>query len=215
MTLCLVTDRRRLCGGNAPFEVARRRLIEQARAAIEAGVDLIQVREPDLEAVKLKTVVDDIVGVSRGTTTRVVVNDRLDVALACGADGVHLRSDSIPAVDARRMAPSSFLVGRSVHTVREAIDAGAVDYLIAGTVFSTASKPAGHQPIGLEGLRAIVAAACAPVLAIGGVTTARLADIAASGAGGAAAIGLFTGAAPFGALVDACRTRFDSKNSAP
>lgn len=215
MTLCLVTDRRRLCSGNAPFEVARRRLIEQARAAIEAGVDLLQVRELDLEAVKLKTVVDDIVGVSRGTATRVVVNDRLDVALACGADGVHLRSDSIPAVDARRMAPSSFLIGRSVHLAREAVDAGAVDYLIAGTVFSTLSKPAGHQPIGLEGFRAIVAAARAPVLAIGGVTLDRLADIAASGAAGVAAIGLFTGGAPLGALVDACRARFDSKNSAP
>lgn len=215
MTLCLVTDRHRLCGGNAPFEVARRRLIEQALAAIQAGVDLIQVREPDLEAGELKTVVDDIVGVSRGTATRVVVNDRLDVALACGADGVHLRSDSIPAADARRMAPSSFFVGRSVHTADEAIEAGAVDYLIAGTVFPTASKPAGRQPIGLEGLRAIVAAACAPVLAIGGVTADRLADIAASGAAGVAAIGLFTGGAPLGALVDACRTRFDSRNSAP
>lgn len=215
MTLCLVTDRHRLCGGSAPFDVARRRLIEQARAAVEAGVDLIQVREPDLEAVKLMTLVDDIVGVSRGTATRVVVNDRLDVALACAADGVHLRSDSIPAADARRMAPASFLVGRSVHTAGDAIDAGAVDYLIAGSVFQTASKPAGHQPIGLEGLRAIAAARRVPVLAIGGVTADRLPSIAASGAAGAAAIGLFTGGTSFGALVDDCRTRFDSVNRAP
>ena len=215
MTLCLVTDRRRLCGGNAPFEVARQRLTEQARAAIDAGVNLIQVREPDLAAIQLMAIVDDLVGLSRGTATRVVVNDRLDIALACAADGVHLRSDSIPAADARRMTPSSFLVGRSVHTAREAIDAGEVDYLIAGTVFPTASKPAGHEPIGPEGLRAIVAARRVPVLAIGGVTADRLAQIAASGAAGAAAIGLFLGGAPFAALVTACRARFDSMNSAP
>ena len=89
----------------ASFAVERRSLLAQARRAVDAGVDLIQVRERDLEAASLAALVADIVAIARGTPTRVVVNDRLDVALACGADGVHLRGDSIPVEAARRLAP--------------------------------------------------------------------------------------------------------------
>jgi len=100
--LCLVTDRRRLAGVDASPGEARRCLIEQTRYAAAAGVDLIQVRERDLEAADLARLVTDLLDAARGMPTRIVVNDRMDVALACGADGVHLRADSLDVADARR-----------------------------------------------------------------------------------------------------------------
>ena len=180
--MCLVTDRRRADP------------VQQARRAAEAGIDLIQVRERDLEAAALAALVSDVVAVTRGTGTRVVVNDRLDVALACGAAGVHLRGDSVPVSAARRLAPAGFLVGCSVHRVEDVQRTAGADYLIAGTVFPTSSKPAGPPPprlLGVEGLAAIVRAAPAPVLAIGGMTEERIGPITAAGAAGFAAIGLF------------------------
>jgi len=213
LTVCLVTDRRRVAGG-ATFGDACDRVVEQVRAAVEAGVDLVQVRERDLEARPLMTLVDAIVRASRQTKTRVVVNDRLDVALACRADGVHLRGDSLSAAAVRRLAPPAFLVGRSVHTVEEARAAGPVDYLIAGPVFATTSKPEGHPALGLAGLGAITNAANAPVLAIGGITLDRAGPVAGAGAAGIAAIGMFTACDQLAALVRDLRARFDSVRSA-
>jgi len=121
-----------------------------------------------------------------------MVNDRLDVALACGADGVHLRGDSIPAVRARSIAPPGFLIGRSVRDAGEAVAAAPhVNYLIAGTVFPTPSKPGLAGWLGVDGLAGICRAVGAPVLAIGGVSLDRLPEVAGSGAAGVAAIGLF------------------------
>ena len=150
--LCLVTDRHRLCSETVAFEPARRRLIDQAKWAITSNVDLIQVRERDLEAADLARLVGDLVRVSRGSGTRVIVNDRIDVALACGADGVHLRHDSVRAEAVRTIAPAGFLVGRSVHGLAEAERAGPVDYLIAGTVFPTPSKRAAASGPGRPSL---------------------------------------------------------------
>jgi thiamine-phosphate pyrophosphorylase len=209
--LCLVTDRLRLGGQRGgTFEVVRSHLTEQLRGAIEAGVDLIHLRERDLEARELALLAADVVRLARGMPARVVVNDRLDVALACGADGVHLRSDSLSAAAVRRIAPPGFLIGRSVHGVDEALDAGGVDYLIAGTVFETSSKTLVHGPLGLAGLRSIVSAVNVPVLAIGGVTMEHLEEIARTGAAGVAAIGLFLHRSPLAPLVDVIRRRFDS-----
>ena len=192
----------------ASFEAARVRL-EQARSAADAGVDLIQLRERDLEARDLATLAADLVRLTRSTPTRIVVNDRLDVALAAGADGVHLRSDSMPAAAVRRIAPPGFLIGRSVHSVDEARRAADVDYLLAGTVFDTVSKSGPHRVLGLDGLRAIVAAVSQPVLAIGGVGLQQLGEIADTRAAGVAAIGLFLGGLPLAPLVETVRRRFD------
>ena len=191
VVFCLVTDRHQLCSEAATFAVARRRLLDQAKWAIKAHVDLIQVRERDLEATDLATLVGDLVRLSRGSGTRVVVNDRVDVALACGADGVHLRHDSIPADALRAMAPDGFLIGRSVHGLAEAEGAGPVDYLIAGTVFPTPSKAATTPLLGLDGLAEIVQAVAVPVLAIGGIGREQLDEVAATGAAGVAGIRLF------------------------
>jgi thiamine-phosphate pyrophosphorylase len=219
MMLCLVTDRRRIAPADAPFDVARRCLVAQARHAAEAGVDLIQVRERDLEAGDLAALVAELVAVTRGTATRVVVNDRLDVALACAADGVHLRADSIPVEAARRLAPTGFLVGRSVHGAGEAAAAAGANYVIAGTVFPSESKRSGPPLLGLDGLRAVVSAMPVPVLAIGGITSARFDDVAAAGPAGVAAIGLFMApaaagdriscrAVPLAAVVERARAHF-------
>jgi thiamine-phosphate pyrophosphorylase len=181
--LCLVTDRH------------LRPVVEQCSEAVQAGVDLIQVRERDLDGRRLATLVAELVRLTRGTATRVVVNDRLDVALACGADGVHLRGDSIPPEAARAIAPAGFLIGRSVHAEQDAKTAAAsVDYLVAGTVFPTPSKAGLTEWLGVEGLARICRSVPVPVLAIGGVTVDRLPGLAAAGAAGIAAIGLFANA---------------------
>jgi thiamine-phosphate pyrophosphorylase len=211
LKLCLVTDRRRLCGEAASFADARQCLAEQARVAVEAGVDLIQVRERDLEAGQLAAIVQDIVRLTRGSATRVVVNDRVDVALAAGADGVHLRAASLPTDLVRYLTPELFLVGRSVHRADEVAAAGRVDYLIAGTVFATSSKDQATPLLGVDGLAQIVKLARVPVLAIGGVTVDRAEQIAATGAAGLAAIALFINAP----RLDELRRRFDSVRTAP
>lgn len=189
-------------------------MLEQARRAVDAGIDLIQVRERDLDAAPLAALVSGVLAITRGTATRVVVNDRLDVALACIADGVHLRGDSIGIADARRIAPAGFLVGRSVHSESEAAASGDADYVIAGTVFETASKPGAGSSMGLDGLRAIVHASPVPVLAIGGVTADRLLGIAATGAAGIAAIGLFAQGS-LRDLVTHARAAFDTSKARP
>ena len=191
MIRCLVTDRRRLCGAQAAFDDVRRRLVRQVTEAVDARVDLIQLRERDLAAASLAILARDLVRATRGTATRVLVNDRLDVALACGADGVHLRADSMGADAVRRIAPAGFLVTRSVHRPDEAASAGAVDYLVAGTVFPSLSKADGTRVLGLDGLAAIVRAARVPVLAIGGMTADRVEAVQQAGAAGIAGIGLF------------------------
>jgi thiamine-phosphate pyrophosphorylase len=180
MTICLVTDRR------------RRPPIAQASEAAAAGVDIIHVRERDLDAGELSALVAAIVSVTRGSATRVVVNDRVDVALAAGADGVHLRGDSMPAARVRPAAPPGFLICSAVHNAGDAVTAaGASDYLVAGTVFPTASKPGMTGVLGLEGLAGVAQAVSVPVLAIGGMSVARAAGVAATGARGLAAISLF------------------------
>jgi len=202
---CLVTDRRR-------FARPIPDLLDQVRRAVEAGIDLVQVRERDLEAAHLTDLVVQIREITQGSSTRVVVNDRLDVAIAAGADGVHLRHDSVSVSEARSLAPAPFVVGRSVHDVAAARSAAGADYLIAGTVFPTASKSGAVRLLGEEGLRAIVAATSAPVLAIGGLTLDRVADVAAAGAAGIAAIGLFSTTQLID-LAREARRRFDSPKS--
>jgi thiamine-phosphate pyrophosphorylase len=192
--LCLITDRHRLppIGRNDSIST----LLLQIAIASAAGIDLVQIRERDLEARDLLRLVRQCVEETRGTTAQVVVNDRTDVALSGGAAGVHLRSDSIPAPRVRQLAPSGFLIGRSIHSPAEAAEAerrGGVDYLIAGTLFPTRSKPVSAPPLGLDGLAEILSATALPVLAIGGITLETIPAVARVGAAGFAAIGLFAG----------------------
>ena len=184
--VCLVTDRKR----NGSSSEA---LIELVASSARAGIDLIQVRERDLDGGALFDLVRRSVEAVRGTQARIIVNDRLDVALAAGANGVHLRSHSMPASRVRTIVPRGFLIGRSVHTCAEGVAAteqGGLDYLIFGTVFRTSSK-AGREAAVAGTLAQVAAATPLPVLAIGGITVGRVASIARAGALGFAAIGLF------------------------
>lgn len=210
--ISLVTDRRRYGAG---------RMLPAIAAAAAAGVDLIQVRERDLSDSALLTLTREVVEAA-SPSAPVVVNERADVALAGGAAGVHLRGESVAASEVRRMAPPGFLIGRSVHSTREALDAvadGGCDYLIFGTVFSSASKGAGHPVAGLTALaevcRAVAGAAGTEpplVLAIGGVGARDALAITAAGAAGFAAISLFADASDMAALVAALRHAFDTSS---
>ena len=188
---CLVTDGRRTL--QDPANAGE--LVELVRQAAAAGVNLVQVRERNLDDRHLLALTRSIVRAVEGTAAKVVVNDRVDIAVAGGADGVHLRADSPAAEAVRAMVPEAFLIGRSVHGEGEAITAArtGVDYLILGTIFPTASKPAGTAWLGLEALKRAAAAVHVPILAIGGITADNVRSVAAAGAAGFAAIGLFTG----------------------
>ncbi len=192
--ICLVTDRRALADAVAGDESpALRQMLEVIADCADAGIDLVQIREPGLCDRRLLDLVRGAVDRTRTTTARVVVNDRPDVALAAGAGGVHLKDDERSPTRVRTLGPRDWIVGRSVHDAagaRRAAESGAVDYLLAGTVFRSPSKP-GRRPLGLDALRDIVRASTRPVLAIGGVGVAEGAAVAATGAAGVAGIRLF------------------------
>jgi len=196
-TLMMVTDSRR-SGTRAASGPGGRSswagLLTVAAEAAQAGVDVVQVRERGFDDRALLTLAGDVRRALTGSGARMIVNDRLDVALAAGADGVHLPGSGVTCAAARTIAPDGFLVGRSVHSAAEAIaaeGAGGCDYLVFGTVFDSESKPAGHEVAGLGALAAVCAAVRLPVLAIGGITRARVPDVVRAGAAGVAAIGLF------------------------
>lgn len=171
----------------------KRELVERVGAAARAGVHLIHLRQPLLDGAALARLVEGAILAVKGTSARILVNDRVDVALAAGAHGVHLRGDSMPAARVRAIAPPAFVIGRSVHSHDEGVrvaQEGQLDYLIFGTVFVTRSKP-DVVPAGLEALTTMCAGLALPVLAVGGMTRSRLGAVARAGAAGWAGIGLF------------------------
>ena len=162
--------------------------------AIAAGVDWVQIREKDLPARRLLTLTDTAVTQARQRgTTRVVVNDRLDVALAAQAHGVHLGTRSMPVDLVRRLAPREFLVGVSCHSLAEALAAekAGADYLLLGPIFATPSKLQYGAPLGLATLRTVTSQVSIPVIALGGITADRVAACRENGAAGIAGIRLF------------------------
>ncbi|HTI36248.1 MAG TPA: thiamine phosphate synthase [Vicinamibacterales bacterium] len=204
--LCVVTSRQR-------FSLSPAELIRRVRWLAEAGVDLVQIRERDLSDRALLLLVRDAVEVTRGTGARVVVNDRFDVAVAAGADGVHLREDSTSAERIRPFAPPEFLIGCSIHDIDRARASSACDYLLFGTVFPSGGKPSGHPVAGLERLREVCAAAAQPVLGIGGIAPVNAREVAGAGAAGAAAMDSLLSASSAGEareIVRAFRKSFES-----
>jgi len=182
----LVTDRRRF--GLDAAELLRR------VAAGSARVDVIQVRERDLDDRALVRLVRDMLDAVRGAGTRVLVNDRVDVAIAAGAGGVHLRADSAAASRVRAIAPPAFMIGRSVHSIAEVDEAvrdGGCDYLLFGTVFPSAGKYEGHAVAGIDALAAVCRRSPVPIVAIGGMNEERAREAAAAGAAGVAGVGMF------------------------
>jgi len=190
--LCVITDSRRLCAAaGAGIGEASDLLVAQARAAAEAGIDLLQVRESAFGARALTDLTRRMMAAVAGSRLRVVVNDRLDVALAAEAHGVHLRAESLKADSIRARFSRPLCIGRSVHEVEEVRMSGQVDYLLAGTVFPSMSKRPGAPTCGLEGFQAMARGTSVPVLALGGVTVAAWPALRKAGAAGVAGIGLF------------------------
>jgi thiamine-phosphate pyrophosphorylase len=192
-----VTDRRR-------FDLSLDVLVDRAARAARAGADVIQVRERDLSDRDLIGLVRLIVTASGGTGARVLVNDRADVAVAAGAAGVHLRSDSPRASRVRAFVPPAFVIGRSVHSlaeVDETIEDGGANYLLFGTVFPSSGKPAGHPVAGLAALHAVCARSPLPVIAIGGIDRSRVPAVVEAGAAGFAAVELFMRLTPLPQVV--------------
>jgi thiamine-phosphate pyrophosphorylase len=164
--------------------------------AARSGCQLIQVRERDLEARELAAFVSRVIEVARPWGSRVLVNDRVDVAIATGADGVHLRSSSLLPGEARRLADNcgrgEFLVGASVHSSEEARAAvTGADFLVCGPVFETQEKRQYGPPLGLDVFEAIASTAGIPVLGIGGIDVSNYKDVLGRGAAGIAGISLF------------------------
>lgn len=160
-------------------------------AALRGGAPSIQIRAKDADAGELFALATRVGPIVRAAGALLVVNDRFDVALGCGADGVHLGPDDVPVAYARRTAPAGFLIGFSTDApvrAQQAVNDGA-DYIGCGTVYATANKPGAGPPIGLERLREVVEAVDVPVLGIGGVAAEHATEVAATGAAGCAVIG--------------------------
>jgi thiamine-phosphate pyrophosphorylase len=172
--------------------------VGRAEAVVAGGARVVQLRMKAAPAGEILQVARRIVALARGRAL-VLVNDRPDLALLSGADGVHLGDDDLPVPDARALLGSSLLVGRTARTLekaREAIAAGA-DHVGFGPVFPSVTKPLDVVPRGLEALAAACAGLGAPVVAISGITLENVGAVAAAGAAAAAVIGdLFDHGAP-------------------
>ena len=173
---------------------APRDIVEVVTAAVKGGIKFVQLREKDLPAGELLRLAQRL----RDVTYRhalLTINDRVDVAMTCDADGVHLGEASLPVGTARRLIGQGKLVGRSVHSVSAAIQAeyDGADYLVAGTIFNTVSHLA-VVPQGLDFLQEVCDAVQIPVFAIGGVTSLNARDCIDAGAHGIAVIGEIVGA---------------------
>jgi thiamine-phosphate pyrophosphorylase len=185
--LCYITDRRQLRSVSLPAVI---------RETVRAGVDIVQVREKDLTSRELIVLVEEAVRATKELGmggARVVVNDRVDVALAAGADGAHLAAHSMPVQVVRRLVPRAFVIGVSCHSLDEAMaaESGGADYLVLGPVFETPSKLGYGPPLGLERLRDVTSRIRIPVLALGGITVDRVRSCLEAGASGIAGIRLF------------------------
>lgn len=166
-----------------------RALIDCVREALEGGVTLVQYRaktassaEMYAEALQLKALCDSF-------NVPLIINDRLDIAMAVGAAGVHLGQDDLPCAAARKLLGEDYIIGVSAHNPAEAAEAlqSGADYLGCGAVFGTATK-ADVQKLGTEGLAAICKAKGLPVVGIGGVTADNYREVRAAGADGAAIV---------------------------
>jgi thiamine-phosphate pyrophosphorylase len=182
--LCYITDR---------LGLASEPLLPFIQAVAQAGVDLIQLREKNLPTQELVKLAEAATGICRGTITKIVINDRLDVAIGIAADGVHLGGQSLPAEIVRREAGRNFIVGVSCHSLDEAqrADAGGADYVLLGPIFETPSKLRYGPPLGLSKLSEVAKCIKTPVLALGGITVENAQACAAAGATGIAGIRIF------------------------
>jgi thiamine-phosphate pyrophosphorylase len=196
-------------------------LLAAVRQAVAGGVDWVQLRDKSASALAMHRQAAELMlplplGEGRGEGFKLSINDRLDVALACGAAGVHLAGQSLPVADAAALAGGRLLVGRSVHGLDEALAAArdGADYVTFGHVFPSTSKP-GLEPRGIAQLAEIVQAVDVPVLAIGGVNPTNLDQVLATGCAGIAVISAILSAADPGQAAAELRRALDASPHRP
>lgn len=179
--LYLVTDR---------HQTGSRDILEVLGQAAAAGAPAIQLREKGLDTVEMYRLAETLLAMTRRTGAALLINDRADVAMALGADGVHLTRKSLPPRDVRSLVGSRMLIGISCHgleDVREAVDGG-VDFVVLGPIYATRSKAPYGPPLAPGILREARRICPLPILAIGGIKTARVSEVVSAGADGVAAI---------------------------
>ena len=183
--LYYVTDRQQTVG---------RPLLDVVRAALDGGVRAVQLREKDLEGGELYRLAAQLRDITARYQARLLINDRIDVALAVDADGVHLGQTSFPVSTARELLGPDKLIGVSTHSRAEISAATGADFIVFGPVYFTPAKAAYGEPQGLERLRQAVQHSPTPVFAIGGIKEAQIAEIQAAGAHGIALISALSAA---------------------
>ena len=168
--------------GRSPLEIAR--------AALEGGADAVQLRDKSSPAMNLCRLASEIQPMARKFGSLFVVNDRVDVALVAGADGVHVGQEDLPAREARRLLPRPVILGVSVGSPEEArrAERDGADYVGAGPVFPTATKPEAGEALGIERFGRIARSVSIPVIAIGGITLDTVAAAIGAGAAGVAVV---------------------------
>ena len=186
--LLVVTDRHQTNG---------RPLVPLLQRVLTATAPAIQLRERDLSTRDFVTLAREVQALTSSRRTQLLVNDRIDVALALDGVGVHLRSNSLPVSAARQLLGSQRLVGISVHTIDEAVQAESqgADYIVFGPIYETPSKQMFGPPLGIHTLEKVCRLIRIPIIGIGGVTAARAREMRRAGAFGAAVITAILGAA--------------------
>ena len=186
-TLYLVTDRDLRRG---------RSLAEVVAEAVAGGVTCVQLREKRCSTREFLAEARSVREALRGTGAALIINDRVDIALASGADGVHVGQQDMPIGDVRRLGPPGWIIGVSAESVADAVEAeqAGADYVGASPVFATPTKTDTAPPLGLDGLRALRAAVRIPVVAIGGIQVGNAREVIAAGADGLAVVSAIMGA---------------------
>lgn len=188
-------------------------LAARAAAAARGGATMVQVRLKDAGARTMTEATRAIIAAVRAVpaTVPIVVNDRVDVALAAGADGVHLGFDDLPVGAARRLAPPGFIIGASVGEPAEVPSAREADYVGIGPVYPTATKADAGSAIGPAGFAHLAAMVAVPAVGVGGITAATAAPVLAAGARGVAVVRAIFGAADVEAAARAMRTMLEAR----
>lgn len=181
VSLMLVTDRALSRGRETAWVV---------REAVAGGATCVQLREKSADTREFLEEARAVKKALESTGVPLIINDRVDVALAAGADGVHLGQRDMPIAEARRLGPPGWIIGVSAETVADAVQAerDGADYVGASPVFATPTKTDTAPPLGLEGLRAVCAAVRIPVVAIGGLHAGNAHAVRAAGAAGLAVV---------------------------